>query len=118
MRFVLNSIVNKLIIAEKRKLYCAYIDFRKAFDMVYRNGIWFKLLNFGVSSKMVNMLQSIYKSVKSCVKVNGHLTDYFESYMGVKQGEPLSPLMFMFFLNDISSAINNNHIDSLSLDEI
>ena len=41
--------------------------------MVYRNGTWFKLLNSGVSSKMVNMLQSIYKSVKSCVKVNGHL---------------------------------------------
>ena len=116
--FVLNSIINKLIIAEKRKLYCAFIDFRKAFDMVYRNGIWFKLLNSGVSSKMVNMLQSIYKSVKSCVKVNGHLTDYFESYMGVKQGEPLSPLMFILFLNDISSAINDNHIDSLSLDEI
>ena len=64
------------------------------------------------------MLQAIYKSVKSCVKVNGHVTDYFESYMGVIQGEPLSPLMFIFFLNDISSAINNNHIDSISLDEI
>ena len=75
--------------------------------MVYRNGIWFKLLNSGVSSKMVNMLQAIYKSVMSCVKVSGHLTDYFESYMGVKQGELLSPLMFTFFLNDISSAINN-----------
>ena len=67
---------------------------------------------------MVNMLQSIHKSVKSCVKLNRHLTDYFESYMGVKQGEPLSPLMSIFFLNDISSSINNNHIDSISLDEI
>ena len=116
--FVLNSIINKPIIAEKRKLYYAFIDFHKAFDLVYRNGIWFKLLNSGVSSKMVNILQSIYKSVKSSVKVNGHLTGYFESYMGVKQGEPLSPLMFIFFLNDISSAINNNHIDAISLDEI
>ena len=49
--FVLNSIINKLIIAEKRKVYCACINFRKAFDMVYRNGILFKLLNSGVSSR-------------------------------------------------------------------
>ena len=78
----------------------------------------FDVRSFRSLLKMVNMLQSIYKSVKSCVKVNGHLTDYFESYMGVKQGEPLSPLMFIFFLHDISSSINNNHIDSISLDEI
>ena len=67
---------------------------------------------------MLNMLQAIYKSVKSCVKVNGHMTYYFESYMGVKQGEPLSPMMFIFFLNDITSAVNNNHIDLTTLDDI
>ena len=73
--FILNSIIDKLLFAEKKKLYCAFIDFRKAFDMVYRNGILYKLLNAGVSSTTVNILKAIYNSVKSCVKVNGNLTE-------------------------------------------
>lgn len=42
--FVLQNIINKIIERDEGKLYCAFVDFKKAFDMVYRNGIWFKLL--------------------------------------------------------------------------
>ena len=86
--FVLKSIIDKVINNEKRKLYCAFVDFRKAFDLVYRNGILLKSLRSGSSTKFVNMLQRIYASVKTCNRVNGTLTDYFNSYKGVKQGEP------------------------------
>ena len=50
--FILQSIINK-VLQEKHKLYCAFVDFRKAFDQVYRNGIWHKLLVYGASSKMI-----------------------------------------------------------------
>lgn len=42
--------------------------------------------------KFVKMLQKVNESVKSCVQANGQLGDDFESFKGVKQGEPLSPL--------------------------
>ncbi len=58
--FVLHSIINKVVNNEKKKLYCAFVDFRKAFDLVYRNGIWYKLIQNGVSSKMIRMLKAIY----------------------------------------------------------
>jgi hypothetical protein len=32
---------------KKKKLYCAFIDFAKAFDTVWRNGLWNKLLPLG-----------------------------------------------------------------------
>ena len=38
--FVLNCIIDKVVNNEKGKLYCCSVDFKKAFDLVYRNGIW------------------------------------------------------------------------------
>jgi hypothetical protein len=86
--------------------------------MLYRNGIWFKLIESGVSSKIVRMLQSMYSCVKSCVKANGSLSECFDSYMGVKQGEPLSPLLFIFFVNDMYENIQNVNNDVFTLDEL
>ena len=57
---------------------------------------------------MVHMLKAIYESVKSCVRVNGKLRDHFDTYMGVKQGDPLSPLLFIFFINDMSAKLEND----------
>ena len=54
---------------------------------------------------MVHMLKAIYESVKSCVWVSGKLSDHFDTYMGVKQGGPLSPLFFIFFINDMSATL-------------
>jgi len=60
----------------------------------------------------------MYSTVKSCVRVNGTLSEFFDSYMGVKQGEPLSTLLFIFFVNDMSSYLQTDSLDYLSIDEL
>jgi len=68
--------------------------------------------------KIVKTLQSMYSTVNSCVRVNGTLSEFFDSYMGVKQGEPLSPLLFIFFVNDMSLYFQIDSLDYLSIDEL
>ena len=51
--FILQPIV-KYQLCHKRKLYCAFIDFQKAFDHIYKNGIWYKLGETGLSFKLKN----------------------------------------------------------------
>jgi hypothetical protein len=114
---VLNTIVNKVLSGGKQ-LYCAFIDFTKAFDLVYRNGVWYKLLQMGVSYKCVNSIRCMYESIKSCVRSLKSVSDVFKSNVGVKQGETLSPMLFLSFINDMASAIHLNESDVFSVDEL
>ena len=56
----------------------------------------------------------MYRSIKSCVMVNGDKSDYFYSHVGVRQGENLSPILFALFLNDIESFSLNMKCNSLN----
>ena len=111
--YILQAIVNRQL-NEKRKLYCAFVDFKKAFDLVYRNGIWFKLCRNGGSLKIVKAIKSIYNSAKVCVRSLGKISECFDSLVGVKQGEPLSPLLFSLSLNDLADEleVNVNYFDN------
>lgn len=75
-------------------MYCSFIDYEKAFDTILRNELWFKLFEIGVSSKMVKILQSIYRQVSACIKLNSNLSDFFEISLGLKQGEPLADFIY------------------------
>ena len=110
--FVLHGIISH-ILQQKLKLYCAFVDFRRAFDTVNRRILIYKLLQSGVSTKFVSMVKSIYSSVNLRVRSGGILSDAFVNFLGVKQGEPLSPLLFLFFINDIMNDISTDTVDGV-----
>jgi hypothetical protein len=83
-------------IKQKQSTYAAFIDFKKAYDSVDRDMLWTKLEDCGVSGKMLKAVKSLYKSVSACVRINGHLTEWFEVRSGLRQGCSLSPILFKF----------------------
>ena len=68
----------------------------------------------GISSKMIRMIQLIYEDVKACIKDSCTMSysELFDVSLGVKQGEPLSPLLFILFINDVK-----DNIDLLNMTE-
>ena len=99
--FTLYAIVQKFL-SRNKKLYVAFVDFKKAFDSVNRNALWYVLRKSGVNGKLYFALRSIYDSVIACVRDKGTYTDYFNCPRGVKQGCLLSPQMFAFFINELA----------------
>ena len=67
---------------------------------------------------MLKVLQTMYDSVKSCVRSNNQISDFISAHNGLKQGDPLSPIMFMFFINDIVTSINTDIEQLFSIDEL
>ena len=98
------------------KLFCAFIDYQKAFDTVWRDGLWFKLNNYGIKkdSKFYRIIVNMYKGIKSCVFLNAHKSEFFISLVGVRQGENLSPILFSLFVNDLEDYLTVNNNDYLS----
>ena len=87
--------------SSKKKLYCAFIDFKQAFDNVWRNGLWSKLINNEINGKCLILIQNMYNSIKSRVSTNEGMSAFFPCCKGVRQGENLSPLLFSLYLNDL-----------------
>ena len=50
----------------------------------------------------------MYKTVRSAIKYNDQTSIPIKSYLGVKQGDPSSSLLFMMFVNDIMTSINTD----------
>ena len=113
----MESLINKSI-REKKRLYCAFIDLKRAFDSVYRNGLWYKLIKNGLDGKLFDIIGSIYSDVKSCVKIFNSLSDFFKSDVGLLQGEVLSPFLFSLFVNDLETYLEQNPNASLTLDQL
>ena len=91
----------KQYINKKQKLFVCFVDFKKAYDLVLRNSLLYKLLKYGISSEMKNMISSIYSNVNSYVKVNGTLSKSFGCSLGLRQGCVLTPILFSLFINDL-----------------
>ena len=73
--FILQSLINKTI-NKKKKIYACFINLKRAFDSVYRNGLWYKMIKSGLDGKLFDLIQSIYSEVMSCVKNIDTFSDF------------------------------------------
>ena len=114
--FLVKSLVD-IYFARKKKLYCAFVDYEKAFPSIWRTGLWMKLLENGIEGRLFKVVYNMYKDVKSCVFSNNEYSDFFISHNGVRQGENLSPMLFAIFVNDLESHLWSNGVSAVELSE-
>ncbi|GJZ10117.1 RNA-directed DNA polymerase, eukaryota [Tanacetum coccineum] len=94
-------ILNELLSSCEHKNFKALIfkvDFEKAFDYVLRA--------FGFGNKWCNWIKGCLNSAKGSILVNGSPTSEFHFYKGLKQGDPLSPFLFILVMESLHLSFN------------
>ena len=94
----LNGISAKYLSKKRGNMYCLFIDFKAAFDNVHDELVWHVLKKQGVKGKV---LLTMYSPLKSCVYTNDVLTDFFNCKVGTRQCCMISPMLFVFFINEL-----------------
>jgi hypothetical protein len=100
--FILRAIAERCR-ANRTKLYGCAVDLTKAFDSVNRELLWAALQRSGIGGNMLQAVKAMYADVPVCVKSSDGLSPSFQSVVGVKQGCPMSPLLFGIFMDDFES---------------
>jgi hypothetical protein len=63
---------------------------------------------YGISGKIVRIMNSLYENTRAQVRVNGVMSDYLSLKTGVKQGCVLSPLLFNIFIDWVVRRVMEN----------
>ena len=112
-RSTVEQVLNLRLICEKHrnhqsKVYHNFIDFKKAFDRIWHQGLWHTMKKYKIGKGMINLVQQLYEHAKTTVMIGDTYSDWFISTVGVRQGCILSPTLFNLFLERIlNDALEN-----------
>ena len=88
----------------------AFLDLSKAFDRVWREGLFPLLWESGIQGKSWRLIKEIYRNVENKVVFGDFESDWFEQEYGVKQGCVLHPTLFSVLMNDLVNMLRQSNI--------
>ena len=98
-----------------------FIDFEKAFDSIEWDFLYQSLEAFNFGPTLIRWIKTFYNNVSSCVINNGLFSEQFKLERGVRQGDPLSPYLFVVAIEILALSLRSNeHIEGIKIgnDEI
>jgi len=78
-----------------------FIYFQKAFDSIHRDAVWECMEECKIPTKLINMCKTCVQNKRRAVRIEGTLSSFFENKTGLKQGDPLSPILINLLLQEV-----------------
>ena len=102
--FILKETIQARRRVNKRTV-CCFLDIRKAYDTVFREGLWERMRDKGINGKMWRVVRNLYREVGSCVRLGEEKTEWFNLEVGLRQGCILSPILFSIFIDQLAKEV-------------
>jgi len=107
--YTLNYVVEREL-ARGNRIVATFVDLRTAFDSVDRWVLGRSLEERGVSARLRRRIMEIYEDTRSVVRIGGRVGKRFWTGKGVRQGCPLSPLLFNLLVVDIEKELGKDGV--------
>ena len=114
----IRTIVDSIEYSKRNKLntLLAFLDFEKAFDKINWEFIDKCLVGFGFGSNFRKWIKIMYTDISSAVINNGFTTQYFKLKCGIRQGCPLSALIFILTVETLSLSLKcSKHVNGIMI---
>ena len=85
-----------------------FSDFEKAFDSISHDYLFKNLEQFNCSENFIKWIKLFYSNAKSCITNNRFWSPFFSLQRGVRQSCPLSPYLFILYIELLMNQIRNN----------
>jgi hypothetical protein len=82
----------------------------KAFDKVWREGLFYLVWKNGVEEKVCRLQKELYSTVSNKVVLGDLESEWFNKDNGVKQGCILSPSLFSVMMKDLTGMLSEHNI--------
>lgn len=85
------------------------LDFEKAFDSLSLKFLEKVLISFGFKRDIITWIKVFYNNIKSTVSLNGNISKWFQIKRGCRQGDPISPYLFILCVEIMALMIRQNN---------
>lgn len=108
-QLALAALYETVALSQKKRYQCNVVcrDISKAFDKIWKHGLYFKLLQANLPSIIEKVLCNFNENRTATIKIENVIGEKFQLLSGVPQGSVLSPLLFIFYTAKIESPAMN-----------
>ena len=105
--FMLERLIEMVKKGRKEDIFVAFLDMEKTYDQVNRKKLFEVMICNGVHEKLVRLIERICDGSMVKFELEKVTTGWCKSDSGVRQGCPLSPLLFNIYVRELGKVISN-----------